>query len=141
MYPVTPATLSPWVPGLFSIALFVAIVGGLLTALLFLTSWLGEKKLGVEKNRPYECGVIPTGWARFRYPVPFYLVAVFFLIFDVEAAFVFSWAVAMKDLSWRGWLQITYFIVVLLLSLFYIWSKGGLDWSAVPPTCRKIPKA
>ena len=118
-----------------------AIVGGLLTALLFLTSWLGEKKPGVEKNRPYECGVIPTGWARFRYPVPFYLVAVFFLIFDVEAAFVFSWAVAMKDLSWRGWLQITYFIVVLLLSLFYIWSKGGLDWSAVPPTCRKIPKA
>lgn len=141
MHPVTPATLSPWVPGLFSIALFVAIVGGLLTALLFLTSWLGEKKPGVEKNRPYECGVIPTGWARFRYPVPFYLVAVFFLIFDVEAAFVFSWAVAMKDLSWRGWLQITYFIVVLLLSLFYIWSKGGLDWSAVPPTCRKIPKA
>jgi NADH-quinone oxidoreductase subunit A len=141
MYPVTPATLSPWVPELFSIALFVAIVGGLLIALLFLTSWLGEKKLGVEKNRPYECGVIPTGWARFRYPVPFYLVAVFFLIFDVEAAFVFSWAVAMKDLSWRGWLQITYFIIVLLLSLFYIWSKGGLDWSAVPPTCRKIPKA
>lgn len=141
MHPVTPATLSPWVPGLFSIALFVAMVGGLLTALLFLTSWLGEKKPGVEKNRPYECGVIPTGWARFRYPVPFYLVAVFFLIFDVEAAFVFSWAVAMKDLSWRGWLQITYFIIVLLLSLFYIWSKGGLDWSAVPPTCRKIPKA
>jgi NADH-quinone oxidoreductase subunit A len=141
MYPVTPATLSPWVPGLFSLALFVAIVGGLLTALLFLISWLGDKKTGVEKNRPYECGVIPTGWARFRYPVPFYLVAVFFLIFDVEAAFVFSWAVAMKDLSWRGWLQITYFIIVLLLSLFYIWSKGGLDWSAVPPTCRKIPKA
>jgi len=141
MYPVTPATLSPWVPGLFSLALFVATVGGLLTALLFLISWLGDKKTGVEKNRPYECGVIPTGWARFRYPVPFYLVAVFFLIFDVEAAFVFSWAVAMKDLSWRGWLQITYFIIVLLLSLFYIWSKGGLDWSAVPPTCRKIPKA
>jgi NADH-quinone oxidoreductase subunit A len=141
MYEVTPATLSPWVPGLFSYALFVAIVGGLLTILLFLTSWLGEKKPGVEKNRPYECGVIPTGWARFRYPVPFYLVAVFFLIFDVEAAFIFSWAVAMEDLSWRGWLQISYFIIVLLLSLFYLWSKGGLDWSAVPPTCRKIPKA
>lgn len=141
MHPVTPATLSPWVPGLFSIALFVAIVGGLLTALLFLTSWLGEKKPGVEKNRPYECGVIPTGWARFRYPVPFYLVAVFFLIFDVEAAFVFSWAVAMEDLSWRGWLQISYFIIVLLLSLFYIWKKGGLDWSALPPSCRRIPRA
>jgi NADH-quinone oxidoreductase subunit A len=141
MYPVTPATLSPWVPGFFSYALFVVIVVGLLSVLLFLTSWLGDKKPGLEKNRPYECGVIPTGWARFRYPVPFYLVAVFFLIFDVEAAFIFSWAVAMEDLSWRGWLQISYFIIVLLLSLFYIWSKGGLDWSAAPPSCRKIPKA
>ena len=73
--------------------------------------------------------MIPTGGARLRYPVPFYLVAVFFLIFDVEAAFIFSWAVAMEDLSWHGWLQISFFIIVLLLSLFYIWKKGGLDWS------------
>jgi NADH-quinone oxidoreductase subunit A len=141
MHLVSPATLSPWVPGLFSDALFVAIVVGLLAMLLFLTSWLGDKQTGPEKNRPYECGVIPTGWARFRYPVPFYLVAVFFLIFDVEAAFIFAWAVAMEDLSWRGWLQISYFIIVLLFSLFYIWSKGGLDWSAMPSACRKIPKA
>ncbi|MEJ2672017.1 MAG: NADH-quinone oxidoreductase subunit A, partial [Deltaproteobacteria bacterium] len=94
-----------------------------------------------EKNRPYECGIIPTGWARFRYPVPFYMVAVFFLIFDVEAAFVFSWAVAMEDLSWRGWLQITYFIIVLLLSLLYIWSKGGLDWRPTAISRRTNPKA
>jgi NADH-quinone oxidoreductase subunit A len=131
MYPVTPVTLSPWTPGLFSFALYVAMVVGLLSILLFLTSWLGDKKTDPEKGRPYECGVIPTGWARFRYPVPFYLVAVFFLIFDVEAAFIFSWAVAMADLSWRGWLQISFFIIVLLLSLFYIWKKGGLDWSPV----------
>jgi NADH-quinone oxidoreductase subunit A len=131
MYPVTPVTLSPWNPGLFSFALYVAMVVGLLSILLFLISWLGDKKTDPEKARPYECGVIPTGWARFRYPVPFYLVAVFFLIFDVEAAFIFSWAVAMADLSWRGWLQISFFIIVLLLSLFYIWKKGGLDWSPV----------
>jgi NADH-quinone oxidoreductase subunit A len=129
MYPVTPVTLSPWNPGLFSFVLYVAMVTGLLGVLLFLTGWLGDQKTDPEKARPYECGVIPTGWARFRYPVPFYLVAVFFLIFDVEAAFIFSWAVAMADLSWRGWLQISFFIIVLLLSLFYIWKKGGLDWS------------
>jgi NADH-quinone oxidoreductase subunit A len=133
MYPVTPATLSPWTPGLFSFALYLAMVVGLLGVLLFLTSWLGDKKTEPEKARPYECGVIPTGWARFRYPVPFYLVAVFFLIFDVEVAFIFSWAVAMADLSWRGWLQISFFIIVLLLSLFYIWKKGGLDWSPIVP--------
>jgi NADH-quinone oxidoreductase subunit A len=141
MHPVAPVSLSPWVPGFLSFALYVAMVAGLLAVLLFLTGWLGEHKPDPEKARPYECGVIPTGWARFRYPVPFYLVAVFFLIFDVEAAFIFSWAVAMHDLSWRGWLQISFFIIVLLLSLFYIWKKGGLDWRPTAAPRRASPKA
>jgi NADH-quinone oxidoreductase subunit A len=140
MHPVAPDMLSPWAPGLFSFVLFVAIVLALLALLLFLTSWLGERRPDPEKARPYECGVIPTGGARFRYPVPFYLVAVFFLIFDVEAAFIFSWAVAMEDLSWRGWLQISFFIIVLLLSLFYIWKKGGLDWSPAAAPRRERSK-
>jgi NADH-quinone oxidoreductase subunit A len=130
MLPVASITLSPWAPGLLSFGLFVAIVLGLLAFLLFLTGWLGEGRDDPEKSRPYECGVIPTGGARFRYPVPFYLVAVFFLIFDVETAFIFSWAVAMDDLGWGGWLQISFFIIVLLLSLIIIWRKGGLDWSS-----------
>jgi NADH-quinone oxidoreductase subunit A len=128
MQSVSPATLSPWAPGLLSIALYSAITLGLLALLLVLTRWLGEQKPDPEKARPYECGVIPTGWARFRYPVPFYLVAVFFLIFDVETALIFSWAVAIKELSWRGWLQISFFIIILLVSLVYLWKKGGLDW-------------
>jgi len=128
MQPVSPATLSPWAPGLLSFALYSFIVLVVLGLLLVLTRWLGERKPGLEKARPYECGVIPTGGARFRYPVPFYLVAVFFLIFDVETALIFSWAVAMEDLSWRGWLQISFFIIVLLVSLIYLWKKGGLDW-------------
>jgi NADH-quinone oxidoreductase subunit A len=128
MDPMAPASLSPWTPGLLSLVLYTALVVGLLAILLFLTSWLGEKKIDPEKARPYECGVIPTGGARFRFPVPFYLVAVFFLIFDVEAAFIFAWAVAMEKLGWLGWLQISFFIIVLLVSLFYLWAKGGLDW-------------
>jgi NADH-quinone oxidoreductase subunit A len=128
MDPLAPASLSPWTPGLLSLVLYTALVVGLLAILLFLTSWLGEKKIDPEKARPYECGVIPTGGARFRFPVPFYLVAVFFLIFDVEAAFIFAWAVAMEKLGWLGWLQISFFIIVLLVSLFYLWAKGGLDW-------------
>jgi NADH-quinone oxidoreductase subunit A len=128
MQRLSPATLSPWAPGLLSMALYTAITLGLLALLLVLTRWLGEKKPGPEKARPYECGVIPTGGARFRYPVPFYLVAVFFLIFDVETAVIFSWAVAIKELSWRGWLQISFFIIILLVSLVYLWKKGGLDW-------------
>jgi NADH-quinone oxidoreductase subunit A len=119
---------SPWNAGIFSLALYTLIVLVLIGAMLFLTAWLGEKKETAEKQRPYECGIIPTGSAWFRYPVPFYLVAIFFVIFDVEAAYIFAWAVAFDELGWMGWLRMTFFILVLLLSLFYIWKKGGLDW-------------
>jgi NADH-quinone oxidoreductase subunit A len=72
--------------------------------------------------------------------VPFYLVAAFFLIFDVEAAFIFAWAVAVNDLGWLGWLQVTFFIVVLLVSLFYLWKKGALDWKPLAARRRTFPK-
>lgn len=120
-----------------SLAFFFLMVLALIGTLLFLASWLGEKKESPEKARPYECGVIPTGLARFRYPVPFYMVAIFFLIFDVEAAFIFSWAVAFRDLGWLGWLEIFFFIFVLIVGLFYIWRKGGLEWG---PTASKSLK-
>ncbi len=136
MQPLTPV-FSPWEPGLMSLGIYAALVLGLLAILLFLTGWLGEKRPNPEKQRPYECGVIPTGGALFRYPVSFYLVAVFFLIFDVEAVYIFSWAVAFTDLGWAGWLQISFFIIVLLISLIYLWAKGGLDWGPPSPTGRK----
>jgi NADH-quinone oxidoreductase subunit A len=104
------------------------MVLGLVAVLLFFASWLGEKKSNPEKLRPYESGIIPTGSARLRYPVPFFLVAIFFLIFDVEAAYIFSWAISYDSLGWAGWLQTSFFIFVLLLGLLYIWKKGGLEW-------------
>jgi NADH-quinone oxidoreductase subunit A len=116
-----------------SLVLYAAMVLALMGILLFLTRWIGEKKPTAEKLRPYECGIIPTGSARFPYPVPFYLVAIFFLIFDVEAAFIFAWAVAFRELGWAGWLEISVFIVILLFSLIYIWNKGGLDWRRKAP--------
>ena len=120
--------LSPWQPGIFSLVVYGLLVLGLVAVLLFLASWLGEKKPNPEKLRPYESGVIPTGSARLRYPVPFYMVAIFFLIFDVEAAYIFAWAVAYDGLGWAGWLQISFFIFILILGLIYIWVKGGLEW-------------
>lgn len=129
MEPVSIAeALSPWDPGLLSLVLYGGLVSSAIGVLLFLIFWLGEKNPRPEKQRPYECGIIPTGSAWFRYPVPFYLVAAFFLIFDLETVFIFAWAVAFYELGWMGWLRITFFILVLLLSLFYIWKKGGLDW-------------
>lgn len=139
MQPVPPihGTLSPWEPGILSLALYVTMVLALMGALLFLAGWIGEKKESPEKVRPYECGIVPTGLARFRYPVPFYMVAIFFLIFDVEAGFIFAWAVAFHELGWTGWLEISFFIFVLILGLFYIWKKGGLDWGPTTSSSTK----
>jgi NADH-quinone oxidoreductase subunit A len=124
--------LSPWEPGILALGVFAFMILVLVAVLLFLSSWLGEKKPNSEKSRPYECGILPTGTARFRYPIAFYLMATFFLIFDVEAIYIFSWAIAFDRLGWEGWWQISFFIVILLISLFYLWKKGGLDWGPTP---------
>ncbi len=125
---VDGGSLSPWQPGVFSLVVFGLMIVVLIALLLFVASWLGEKTSNSEKLRPYESGVIPTGSARLWYPVPFYLVAIFFLIFDVEGAYIFSWAIAWESLGWSGWIQIVFFIGVLILGLVYIWKKGGLEW-------------
>ena len=130
---------SPWEPGLLSLIIYGFMVFALVAILLFISGWLGKKKPAMEKLRPYERGIIPTGSARFRYPVPFYLIAAFFLIFDVEAIYIFSWAIAADPLGWAGWLQITFFILVLLISLFYIWEKGGLEWGPKTPKSSNRP--
>ena len=122
--------MSPWQPGMIGLTLYVAVVVGLTLVLLFLSRWLGEKRPGPEKLRVYESGIIPTGEARLRYPVPFFMVAIFFLLFDVEGAYIFAWAVAARPLGWTGWFQIQFFIAVLLAGLAYIWVKGGLEWGA-----------
>jgi NADH-quinone oxidoreductase subunit A len=128
MEPTAPGALSPFEPGVFSLAVYTVMVAAFIALQLFLAAWVGEKKKSVEKSRPYECGIIPTGSARFRYPVPFYLVAVFFLIFDVEGAFIFTWAVVYEDVGLAGYAQMSFFIMLLLAGLFYIWRQGGLDW-------------
>ena len=131
---VDSGSLSPWEPGVFSLVAYGLMIIALIALLLFIASWLGQKTSNSEKSRPYESGVIPTGSARLRYPVPFYLVAIFFLLFDVEGAYIFSWAIAWETLGWAGWLQISFFFVVLILGLVYIWQKGGLEWG---PTGKK----
>jgi NADH-quinone oxidoreductase subunit A len=128
----TVNSLSPWEPGILALGVFAFMILVLVIALLLISSWLGEKKLNPEKARSYECGIIPTGIAWPRYPVAFYLIATFFLIFDVEAAYIFSWAIAFDQLGWSGWLQVSFFIAILLMSLSYIWRKGGLEWRPTP---------
>jgi len=102
----------------------VILIGGLLLA----AWWLGAKRTSAVKQMPYESGVVPCGSARLAWPVPFYLVAIFFIVFDVEAAFIFTWAVAWDLLGIAGLVQITVFITVLFAGLIWLLVKGGLDW-------------
>jgi len=129
--PVTKApieTLPGLYPELLPMVLYTAIAVALIGLLMIAARWLGARSTNSNKELPYESGVIPTGDARLAYPVPFYLIAIFFIVFDVEAAFVFTWAVAWDLLGLPGLLHITFFIVVLLLGLVWLWIKGGLEW-------------
>lgn len=132
--------MAPWTPDLLSLALYTFMVLVLIAVLLFLAEWVGQRRPNRDKSQVYECGIIPTPLGPGSYPVPFYLVAIFFLCFDIEGAFIFSWAAAFAPLGWAGWLRIGFFIIVLLLSLFYLWAKGGLAWGAsahIRPRARK----
>jgi len=120
--------MSPWTPDMFSLVLYTALVVLLIAVILFLAARLGRRRPGLEKDRAYECGIIPAPRDGLPLPVPFYLVALFFLVFDVEGAYIFSWAIALRELGWLGWLQVTFFIIMLLASLIYLWAKGGLEW-------------
>jgi len=132
--PVAPLTApllgerTPTPEGLLGLALFALAAVGLVLLLLLLARFLGRRTHSITKGAPYESGVAPSGEARLRDPVPFYLVAIFFIVFDVELVFIVSWAVAWDRLGWAGYLQIVFFIVMLFAGLVYLWKTGGLDW-------------
>ena len=90
---------------------------------------LGPSKPSPEKSAPYECGMPPVGDARDRQSVKFYLVAMIFLLFDIEAAFLFPWAVSLKSLGMMGFVQVISFFALLSTGYVYVWRKGAFDWS------------
>ena len=112
----------------YHLLIYTFIAVALIGVLLLAAWWLGAKRMSVGKDLPYESGVVPEGSARLAWPVPFYLVAIFFIIFDVEAAFIFAWAVVWEPLGLTGLVQITVFIIILAAGLVWLWLKGGLDW-------------
>ncbi len=119
---------APAAEDFLSLFLYVLIATGLILILMMLARYLGSRTHSQEKDAPYESAITPTGDARLRQPVPFYLVAIFFIVFDIEAVFVASWAVAYDLLGWAGFFQMTFFIFILFLGLVYLWKMGGLDW-------------
>lgn len=93
-----------------------------------LASLGGPKRPTAQKHLAFECGVDPTGSPRRRFGVKFFLVALLFLIFDVETIFIFPWAVIFRELGVFGFVEMAVFLFILLLGLFYVWKKGALEW-------------
>ncbi|GAC1640817.1 MAG: NADH-quinone oxidoreductase subunit A [Candidatus Dormibacteraceae bacterium] len=110
------------------VLIYVLIVLGLLGALVTLSFVLGPSKPHKKKLAPYESGIIPDTPAHRRLTVRFYLTAMLFIIFDVEAIFFYPWAVIMRQLGWFGLIEMLVFMGILLIALAHIWRKGGLDW-------------
>src|SRR5512138_2653541 len=102
------------------------VVGAALVALGVL---LGKRLKNKVKDTPYECGITPTGSARERFSVKFYLVAMLFILFDIEAIFLYPWAVVYRELKMFAFVEMLIFILLILAGYFYIWKKGALDWS------------
>ena len=114
----------------FAVVLMIGLGVGLGVAGTLLSKLVGPKKPTPEKMAPYECGVAPVGDARERQSVKFYLVAMIFLLFDIEVAFLYPWAMALRDLNWVGFFQILVFFGILLAGYIYVWRKGVLDWGS-----------
>lgn len=119
----TPALQPAW-----PLAAYAGAVIGLLALLLALAHLLGQRRPGGAADEPFESGVVPVGGSRLRLAVHFYLVAVLFVIFDLEALFLFAWAVAAREAGWLGFTEALIFILVLGAGLAYLWRVGALDW-------------
>ena len=113
----------------WAFAVFLLGVCGLIAFMLGVSSLLGSKAWGRSKNEPFESGMLPTGSARLLLSAKFYLVAMLFVISDVEALYLFAWAVSVRESGWAGLIEATVFIAILLAGLVYLWRIGALDWA------------
>jgi NADH-quinone oxidoreductase subunit A len=118
-------SIALWPLGIYFFAV-VAIV-----AIMILLSYvLGERHREKQTNEPYESGIVSTGSARVRFGIKFYLIAMFFVIFDLEAVFIFAWAVSVKENGWQGYAEMMVFIGILTATLAYLWRIGALEWGS-----------
>ena len=114
--------------GLWPLTVYFIAVLALVGSMLGLSYLLGQRHDERETGDPYESGIVSTGSARLRFSVKFYLVAMLFVIFDLEVAFIIAWAIAFRELGWAGYLGVLFFIGVLVAALIYEWRLGALDW-------------
>lgn len=121
-----------WPIGLYFILVVILIAGMLIGSAL-----LGQRHNERATGAPYEGGIVSEGSAQVRLSAKFYLIAMFFVVFDLESVFVFAWAVAGKETGWAGYWEVLIFIGILVATLIYLWRLGALDWNSRPYTKRK----
>ncbi len=113
---------------LWPMAVYFGAVVLLVSAMIVLSALLGERHREKQTAEPYESGIIATGTARVRFDIKFYLIAMFFVIFDLEAVFIYAWAVSIRETGWPGYAEMLIFIGVLAAALVYLWKLGALEW-------------
>ena len=112
-----------------SLLLMFILAAGLSGALVVVSAIVGKHKRTREKDQPYECGIRPTGDAREPISVQFYMVALLFILFDIEAIFLYPWALVYHDLKLFGFVEMLVYIIILLAGYIFLWKKGALDWN------------
>ena len=117
---------------MWPLGLYAAVVIALVAAMLVVSWLLGERHVERATSQPYESGIAPTGGARLRFSVGFYVIAVAFVVFDLEAVFLFAWAIAAAELGWAGYVEAMIFIGVLVSALVYVWRRHAFDWGLRP---------
>jgi NADH-quinone oxidoreductase subunit A len=125
-------SLNVWALSVYAIAVLVVVGGMLITSYL-----LGQRHNERATAEPYESGIVSTGSAELRFSARFYLVAMLFVIFDLEAAILFAWAVAVPETGWPAFIAVTIFVGILLAALFYEWREGALDLGPKPRSRRR----
>ena len=113
---------------IWPLAIYLVMVVGLVMTMLLLSWLLGQRRREEATNEPYESGIVHIGSSQIPISVEFYLIAIFFVIFDLETVFIFAWAVAFFELGWRGYLAALLFILILAVALVYEWRSGALEW-------------
>jgi NADH-quinone oxidoreductase subunit A len=121
----------------FPVLLQVAIAMAVAALMLGASFLLGKRVRNRVKDMPYESGIVPTGDARHRFSVKFYLVGMLFILFDIEAIFLYPWAVVYRELKMFAFVEMLIFVVLILSGFFYIWKKGALDWAESDRAGRK----
>src|SRR5437660_11337139 len=111
-----------------ALGVFILFTTAFAVIAVVISTLVGPKDPSPTKGQPYECGIVPAETARRRLPVGFYLTAMLFIVFDVEAIFVYPWAVILRDLKVQGLVEMGIFIGILALTLVYVWRKGALEW-------------